>query len=481
MLPFNVELLELTADKLKRLQPVTSLDRLDGSTDNFHDDGLFSIPIFGRVGSDDRYKNFSYINIKTKVFHPVVFNRLARLKGLYRSIMSGKTHALWDEEKKDFIPSTPLEGETGFSFFVKHWEDIEFKPTKSVERKQRIELIEKYKDRSMVNAILVMPAGLRDLRVDENGRQDEDDINNLYRKVLSVSNTIRSNSFDDNDPSLNRARHNLQNAFNEIYETLERMLTGKKGFIQSKWGSRRVFYGTRNVISSMDTSVEELGEPNAPGFDDTVVGLYQMAKSTLPVTKQMLLSGYLANVFAQGDAHVPLINKETLKPELTALDSQTMDLWSTPEGVGQFINSYAKTDGRTTPIEIDGRYLGLLYIGPDRTFRFMRSIDELPEDRKEEDVVPIAPIHLLYLSGYRRWNTFRAYITRYPITSQFSIYPSGIYVKTTNPGEMRWELDEDWSVKGDEYVALEFPKPGVESYYESMAPHASMLTPLGAD
>lgn len=481
MLPFNVELMNLTPEKLRPLMPVVSLDHFDGSTDNFHDEGLFSIPIFGRIGSEERDRRFSYIDIKTEIFHPAYYIRLGRLKGLYKSILSGKTHAVWDDEKKDFMPSTPLEGETGFSFFMRHWKDIKFKETKSVERQQRIEMIEKYKDRAMVSNVLVMPAGLRDLRIDENGRQDEDEINGMYRRVLSIANTIQSKSNDPDSPILDKARHNLQMAFNEIYETLEKMLRGKKGFIQHKWGSRRIFYGTRNVISSMDTSVEELGKANSPKFDDTLVGLYQLAKATLPVTKNLLLTGFLAKVFGGTDSRAPLIDKKTLQSEYVELDPETVDRWSTPDGIEKVIDSYVKPEGRLKPIEIFGRYLGLIYIGPDKTFKLMYSIDELPEDRSREHVYPLTLCHLLYLSGYKRWNGFRAFVTRYPITGVDSIYPSGVYVKTTTPGEMRWELGDDWERLGEDHVALEFPKPGVNSHFESMAPHSSRLGKLGAD
>lgn len=480
-LPFNVELMKLNPERLRMLTPVESLDRFDGNTDNFHDQGLFSVPIFGKVGSEQRDRRFSYINIKTEVFHPVVYTRLGRLKGLYKSILSGKTYAQWSEELKDFVPSTPMDGETGFSFFIKHWQDIEFKDTKSVERQQRIELIQKYKDRSMVSEILVMPAGLRDLRVDENGRQDEDEINEHYRRVLSIANTIQSKSRDPNSPILDRARHNLQMAFNEIYETLERMLRGKKGFIQNKWGSRRISYGTRNVISSMDTSVEELGKPNSPKFDDSVVGLYQVVKAVEPLTVNFLLTGYLSGIFGGSDARVPLIDKKTLKSEYVELDSETLDRWSTPDGIVKIINSYSKPAGRSIPIDIAGRWLGLIYIGPDKTFRLMRSIDELPDDRSVDHVHPINLCQLLYLSGYKQWNKLRGFVTRYPVTSQESIYPTSVYVKTTTPGEMRWELGPDWQLLSNDDVALEFPKQGVESYFESLAPHSGRLTPLGAD
>ena len=66
-------------------------------------------------------------------------------------------------------------------------------------------------------------------------------------------------------------------SFNQIFDYFQTILSGKHGFLQSKWGSRRIFNGTRNVIFAMDPSVENLGFPNQPKSTDTVVGMYQLA------------------------------------------------------------------------------------------------------------------------------------------------------------------------------------------------------------
>ena len=62
--PFNIKLLVLTDDKLVGLKPVTVLDAFDGASKNFHESGLFSTSIFGKVGEYQRSYRYSYINIK---------------------------------------------------------------------------------------------------------------------------------------------------------------------------------------------------------------------------------------------------------------------------------------------------------------------------------------------------------------------------------------------------------------------------------
>ena len=470
--------MDLSKPGVKKLTPVTSLDAYDGGTKNFHDDGLFSVKIFGPVGSEIRDQQFSAINIKTTILHPVIYSRLIKLKALYQDILSGNKYALWDEEAKDFVASNEMEGQTGFAFFLEHWKKIEFKQTGSSQRDQRIQLIEKYKDISLVDKVLIIPAGLRELFVDENGREKEDDINSLYRRVLGISNTIGVSGKATETENFDNTRHLLQLAFNDIYNYLENILRGKRGFIENKWGKRRIFYGTRNVITSMDTSVPDLDKPNSPGLNDTVIGLYQLCKSILPKTKYLLLSGYLDKAFGSSDGKALLINRKTLKQEYVDISSEVFDKWFTNEGIEKFINGYRDVASRHNPVVIEDHYLALLFRF-NNTFKVFFDIDELPEGYDKNNVTPLTKCQLLYLSGFTEWNKTVGFVTRYPVTSKDSIYPSTVYCKTTVKGELRYELDDQWNET--DRAALEFPIESIKDHTESMSPHSSKLSTLGAD
>jgi hypothetical protein len=262
---------------------------------------------------------------------------------------------------------------------------------------------------------------------------------------------------------------------------LEKMVSGKKGFMLNKWGSRRVVHGTRNVLTVMDTSSATLGAPNSPNYDSTVLGLYQTIKSLTPLTTFLLRSSYLSNVFGEGDSSVPLINKKTLRQEFVSINPETRDTWTTKEGILHVINSYVNPEARHRPVDVEGRWVALIYKGPDMTFKIFYDIRELPDHLDKNHVSPITLCELLYLSGYRQWNEKYTSVTRYPITSIDSNYPSTIYVKTTTIGEMRHELDDNWSRMGEEYVALEFPRSDINSFVDAMSPHSSRLVGLVAD
>lgn len=480
-IPFNVELLDLNPQRLLGLRPVTALDIFEGgSSDNFHPNGLFSTEIFGRVGDERRNLRFSYIDIKIPIFHPNIFRALTTLKRIYAGILAGTEYATWDVETQDFVKSDPVNGQTGYQFFLDHWEDINFVETGSVQREQKIAVIRKYMERATTSKIVVMPAGLRDLEIDDTGRMKEDEINTLYRRLLGGSGGITEAALKHNPDTLNTTRWSLQTAFNELYDTIERLLEGKKKLVMAKYGGRRVFNGTRNVFTAMDTSVPVLGGAGSPGFNNTVIGLYQMTKAIMPVARYHLRNGFLSSVFQSVGTPARLVDKQSLKTDPVMLKSHYFDRWATDEGLEKVITSFADASLRHKPIEIEGRYLGLVYKGPDGTFRLLHDIEEVPEARDKGHVTPLTFAELLYLSTYRILNKYPLFVTRYPIAGMGSIYPSMAFVRTTIKAEVRSELSATWEPQDDSYVAHQFPLSG-EQFLDSLVPHSARLAGLVAD
>lgn len=480
-IPFNVELLDLNPQRLLGLRPVTALDIFEGgSSDNFHPNGLFSTEIFGRVGDERRNLRFSYIDIKIPIFHPNIFRALTTLKRIYAGILAGTEYATWDVETQDFVKSDAVNGQTGYQFFLEHWEDIKFVETGSVAREQKIAVIRKYMERALTSKIVVMPAGLRDLEIDDTGRMKEDEINTLYRRLLGGSGSITEAAIKHNPDTLNTTRWSLQTAFNELYDTIERLLEGKKKLVMSKYGGRRVFNGTRNVFTAMDTSVPVLGGKGSPGFNNTVIGLYQMSKAIMPVARYHLRNGFLSTVFQSVGTPARLVDKQTLKTDPVMLKPHYFDRWATDEGLEKVITSFADASLRHKPIEIEGRYLGLVYKGPDGTFRLLNDIDEVPSARDKAHVTPLTFAELLYLSTYRILNNYPLFITRYPIAGMGSIYPSMAFVRTTIKAETRSELSATWEPQDDSYIAHQFPLSG-EQFLDSLVPHSARLAGLVAD
>jgi hypothetical protein len=489
LLPLNISLLIPTKEQLRLVLPITSLDITDGPGGSFHDDGLFSTQIFGRVGDPARDRTFGYIDLKVPVFHPIIFRTLVKLRGLYGGILSGMEYATWNPTKRDFDPSNELDGETGYDFFYRHWQEIEFAKTNSDIRNVRITLIEKYRDQAAFDKLLVLPAGLRDAEIDSDGRMSMDEINEYYQGVLMLVRNFPDNITPKGDLSMyNRTRYALMLRVASIYDHIETLISGKHGFIQGRWASRRVFNGTRNVISSLDTTTADLDQPNRPKFNDTVVGLYQAAKAVLPKTIYHLKnSTVVGEIFDTTSNRVELVNAVTLNREWVDISNQDMDRWGTEEGLEKVVEELSIIEKRSRPVEIAGHYLALVYVDNQQGFRVIRDITELPADRKDINpkwVRPITYMELIYLAGLSMWNTNSAFVTRYPVENLNSSIPSKLYVKTTVTGQYRKPLGPDWEIDHEAPAALEYPvfvKGVVPQYHDSTSISPARLAPLGAD
>lgn len=478
-IPFNLDLLQITPALINNIRAVTALDTYSGLTKNFHEDGLYSTITFGTVGSEARSARYGYINLKIPVFHPTIYNALLQLKGMYGEIIASKEFAIWDSDINDFVKSNALEGQTGFEFFVEHWKKIVYVQRPSVLREQNILMIEKYKDVSLTDKVIVMPAAYRDMEVDDSGRESSDDINKMYYKLIAISNTINPSTVKISPEAYNGQRVSLQNTFIEIYEYILAIVEGKKNLLMGKWASRKVFNGTRNVITSMDTTSSFLNAPGNISINDTDIGIYQCMKAMLPVSRYHLKNGFLGKVFTDVGAPALLTNKNTLQSERVELKADTYNEWMTNEGLDNFIGVFKEPSVRSIPIKINGYYLGLVYKGPDDTFKLIHGIDDLPEGRVKEDCIPITMALLFYCSIYHIANKYPGYVTRYPILGPGSIYPSHLHLKSTIKSEVRKELGDDWEPLGEDRVAYEFPTDS--DFFNSMSPHSCRLSGLNAD
>jgi hypothetical protein len=477
-LPFNLDLLNLADLDIRSLRPVKVLDIMDGFSKNFHPDGLFSTETFGMVGEEKRNRMFSYIDLNIQIFHPIIFKALYDLKSLYGDIMSSKAYAVFDTELKDFVKSDPVTGKTGFDFFVKHYKDIKFEDRPSPKREFNIKLVNKYITRSLIDKFVVMPAGMRDYTLDENSQPSEDEINGLYRKVLSLSGVIGTVDSKLNAEYFNNMRFQLQIACNEIFEYIKNLLEGKSKLVLGKWAGRKVFHSTRNVITSYVSKSTQLFGPKSVSTEQTVVGLYQFLRATLPLSIRNVRDGFMSKVFTGPNTPMILVDKKTLKKVTVTINGKEYDRWMTNEGLEKVFATYGQENLRHDYIEISGHYAGLIFKGKDNTYRFLQDIDELPERYSKEEVSPITLTELIMLSVYHGSEEIPCFATRYPITGYGSIYPSYVYLKSTVEADTRTLLDDNW--EPTDFVCAEFPIHG-NGFYNSFSPAVKQLGRLGAD
>jgi hypothetical protein len=478
-IPFNIKLLDPKDERFKLIRPVTSHDIFDSSNVNYHPDGLFSTVTFGKTGEQQRAERFGYLAIKAQVFHPKYFDALVNSKRLYADIVAGKAYAIWNDKEKDFEPSDPSGGETGFNFFLKHWKDINIPETQSPERREKNKVIHAYRHVALTDKVMVIPAGMRDIEMTDDGRVQEDEINGLYRKILSIANTISDEARNRQSMVNDAARYKLQQTFNDVYYTLNTLIEGKKKFVLQKWSSRAIVDGTRNVISPLDEGIVVLGAPGNIGPNHSVMGLYQALRSTLRLSIYEMKNGFLASINNGPGMPVRLINAKTLKQEEIRLKPDDYDKWFSEEGIDKLFALYKSEEMRHQPVIVNGHYMALIYKGLDGTVRLMHDIDDLPEGYDKKLVSPATYTEIIYLSCIGRISKLPLFVTRYPIAGLGSIYPSFCYVRTTAVSEKRWVLDENWERHEGNFVPS-FPIRG-EAFHNTLSPNAIRLVGLGAD
>ncbi|WP_257291982.1 hypothetical protein [Endozoicomonas sp. ONNA1] len=484
-LPFNVDLLIPDKKRLEAIKPVTSGDIYDGASNNLHDDGLYSTAIFGRLGAPERSERFSFIDMQLEIIHPTILKHIFKLKSYHRDIISGVGYATWDAKNKQFLSSNELDGQTGYSFFMKHVKDIVYEKTSSIKRDVAIGVMKKYKDNMMLRYHVVLPAGLRDLEVKEDGRTTEDEINPLYRKLLAISKTIHVQEHERENPVYDKIRWQLQLTALEIYELIFSWVAGKKGFFQGKWGKRRIFNGTRNVITSQNSPSVELGGARDIDVTTGIIGLWQGMKGTLPLCVYHIRNGFLSQVISEGENTAWLVNDKFEKIHHT-LSSEASDFWGTTDGIEKMIHLFGNAEIRAKEIKVDGHYLGLVY-EEDDSFKFFNDINELKQVRDLSDaeiktkVRPITWGEFLYVSCAKVINGLPAIVTRYPVTGVGSTYPSRLYVKSTIKSRSLKELNQEWVVD-EERIFEEYPIIDKEAdWMESFSPSPTRLLLLGAD
>jgi hypothetical protein len=474
--PFNLALLLPTLVDFKLIRPVKTLDIFEGGTKQFHPDGLFSTETFGKIGDSKRSANYSYIDFKIPVFHPIIYSIFGKLKRLYPEIITGKSYAVWDKEEKDFVKSNQLDGQTGFFFFEKYWREIDFKESNSDSRSDNIKLIKQSKDNALCSVLVVMPAGLRDYEIKDNGQEEEEEINLLYRKMLSLSNSISVNSFKLSPELYNQSRVNIQLTFVDVYDLIMNSIKGKKKLYMGKWATRAIHDSTRNVITTTDVVIQKLGDKTNPGFNNTIVGLYQMVKSLAPIMR-FRVKEFLSKNFSDPKLPVNVVDAKTFTSKQITVHPSEYDLWMTDEGLDKIFNTFAVEGIRNEPVTIGGEYAALIY--QDKLcFKVFYDIGELAGGYDRKNVRPLRLSDLFYLVLYKDVGTFPLFSSRYPITGFGSIYPSLPYLKTTSDSMNLIALsDTDWSPSKD--VAPEFP--GVGQWFNSMSPAPAHLARLGAD
>lgn len=475
-LPFNISLLILKPESLKGLNRIKVLDIFEPSSSNFHPDGLFSTEAFGKVGDDRRNKRFAYIDLGIEIFHPVIYKELLNIRALYGEIIAGTAYAVFNKDTNDFDPATIATGRTGFEFFLEYFPKLKFEERDSTSRSSKIQLINKHRKTAMLRQLIVMPAGLRDFTVTPSGKSEEDEINTLYRQVLSISNVVTSSKNQSDLTYMDSARNRLQQAVQAIYTYIIGLLEGDSKLIQSWWTNRNVSTSSRNVITSSVSKSKRLFDELTLSPNDVVVGLYQYLMSTLPISVNLIRT-FTQQIFTGMNSPAMLVDAKTLKRTMVQVSPSNYDTWVTQEGLERVIGHFESEARRSEVIKVEGQYLALVY-RDKKHVKIFHDIDELPAEFDRKNVTPITYAELYYYAVAQRARELYCFTTRYPVINLGGVYVGSIYLKTTTRSQSLVMLDDHW--KPSSVILNEFPIL-TSPYVNSMSPASQHIAAAGAD
>jgi hypothetical protein len=380
--------------------------------------GLYSTQIFGAIGSVVRYSKFGYIDLHTEILHPYIYDLISSMGTMYNNILTGKLYVIF--KNGDFEISDVANGNTGYAFFLSVLKDIKFRHTDSNKRTKIIEVIEKYRKKGTLTSqyLLVLPAGLREFKMKGESQVVEDEINNYYREVLSLSKLTAL--INDND-SLDGLRVKLQLSIDKIYKYIYQILEGKKGFLQGEWASVAVEYRSRTVAVGTPTKIVKLHEYKKSFIDTLEIGLTQFIKAIDPLTKHELYQfvynriNLEANKFLVYDKGFKWID---VKPK-------TVERWTLQDEMDNILNSMVDNAFKEVVVKINNKiFIPVIDTGDTITI--------LTENSKVEgEIRGMRYGELFYFLIYKYIYKLPGFITRYPITEQGSLVPVLIDVNST--------------------------------------------------
>lgn len=464
----------LTTEKLLVLNTAkVDTGQIFENTNIFHKSGLFSNQIFGELGSKDRARKAGHIDIKLDILHPLAYIGLTTMNSLYAGILDTSRKARWDNDLKDFIPDD--EGETGYNFFMSKLDKIKFSnPNNSDLRQFKIRLVNMQSDikNLTLNKVYVTPASFRDYTIDKNGKPSQDEINELYRKLINTAAMIPDTIDEGYNPFIESIRVRLQKTSVEIYLYLLNLLAGKRGVIRGHMLSKVVNFGTRNVITADNSVIDKLGSGNYLRFNEMAVGVYQYAKAIQPISVAKI-KNIMSRVFSPMEKQATVINIKTYETIKIPVDNKTIDNYTSNKGINSYLNKFADNEfSKSVFGTSDYAFIMLLKKNDNIEMVFdTATVDK--EDYKY--LVPITNMELVFISLLSEYDKYYGNTTRYPAINQGSTFPIKPSVKPTTQMSKA-------TIMVDGFTYNVFNYPNLDSgVYDSISPHHSRLQRLTGD
>lgn len=479
----KLDLIFPNKEYVKNILPVTSLSTMDKHA--VAEDGLFSTRIFGPLDSEERMSRFSYIKLNTFIIHPRLYKNLISINNFYKLIAESKAYAVFEDG--DFRPIRDEEvGDTGYGFFANNISSLKLTELKSPIKNTLLKVVKKYIKKGTLtnNNMIVLPAGMRDISIDSDGRTIVHELNDYYKRVMNISNMIGSSSNNTINDVTDRYRLSLHRAVEETMEQIFLILKDKKGHIGGSVTGRKVDYGTMNVISGNSETIEDLREvKDTDILAKANIGLLQYAKSVEPLTKFAIKTFFGLKTIDTVNGTSTCYDSKG-KPLTVAITQNDIDLFTSKDSLSTLINRYKDYQFRdkfvtfkTTDRKAKIVYPYLISF-EDNEARILMG-EDVPKDfhlnKTNTGTRPISYGEMLTLALTPFMDDVYGTMTRHPIADQGSDTPLKFTIKTTIE-----VININVTLNDIKLKVFNLPKLG-NTWDESLSPSYTLLDGYGAD
>ena len=403
--------------------------------------GLLSTEIFG-VAVRDRKTTFAYVDLHSLMLHPYIFKLLKRINRNFESCVHGTKTFKIEDGKLVEDPN----GETGVGFLYKNWDKFKFESDDiSSSRELRVGVLRNYtKNELFTKKWIVIPAFYRDVNFEnmDSGRvSHRSELNDKYGKLIRLSNLLSTDNAFDTVLLSTKAKE--QDTLVEIYDFLKSKLAKKEGMLRRNLMGKSVDYASRCVISAPTFKYNSPNEM-VVNYTHTGVPLAHCCSLFTPFIIAWVRNFFRQRFVSTGNK-VPYKKTEDAPVQFYEVDD--IELYYTDDVIQKEIDNFIKNfHDRFKPILIPVK-------APEKFvyFNFIARNYDGKQPTSESNIShrPATWCDLLYQAAVEVTKDKHIYITRYPISDYFSIYPNKISVITTMETE---------SVYIDDKVYAHYPK-----------------------
>ena len=384
-------------------------------------DGLLSTEIFGS-SLEDRKKTFAYIDLNDWFLNPIIYKMLNRMNNKFIKIIGGQTY--YSIVNGDLVEDP--DGGTGLSFLYDNWEKINFKKTDVLMRNERIDVLNHYDKNTLFNHHwIVIPAFYRDVNLTSlnKGKISHHEINDKYSRLIRLSNILTGSHYG---LGMDRTKLDIQKTLVEIYDIFKARIEKKDGLIRKSLLGKSIDYGSRLVISAPTFNASRPADLRVD-FTHCGLPLAQCCSLFTPFIVSWVHRFFTREFITSG-------NKYMVKDKdgnIRSIELDDPESYFSSDYIEKHINTFINSrTSRFDPIELPTKDKSKKYY-----FTFAGRIYDKNKPESESPINRYATwTDILYQAAYEtleKNGDKHVYITRYPLSDYFGIYPNKIRVLST--------------------------------------------------